>query len=115
MTLVSFKKFLPIINNSRPPKAGQDVKDFLHISGTPGGWAKHNQNLIYIYKKQIIMLMNSLQIICCEQICRVSVVPSSFVKLVLKTMRHLVDFFLLLGPEWSGNLCSTSTFRSYQT
>lgn len=40
ITQVSFKKFLPIIYNSRPPSAGEDVNDFLQISGTPGGWAE---------------------------------------------------------------------------
>lgn len=38
-TFVSFRKFLPRINSSTPPVAGHDVRDFLHISGTPGGWA----------------------------------------------------------------------------
>uniref|UniRef100_A0A224Y3M4 Putative secreted protein n=1 Tax=Panstrongylus lignarius TaxID=156445 RepID=A0A224Y3M4_9HEMI len=32
---------------------------------------------------------------------------------VLNTIRHLVDFFLLLPELSSGNLCSTSTFRSF--
>lgn len=39
MTLVSFKKFLPIMNSSIPPVQGAVVRDFLQISGTPGGWA----------------------------------------------------------------------------
>jgi hypothetical protein len=53
-----------------------------------------------------------LQTIGCEHTCNVSCDPSSCVSVVLKIIRHLVDFFLLLLPSWSGNLCSTSTFRS---
>lgn len=54
-----------------------------------------------------------LQIICCEHTCNVSTVPSSFVNCVRNTIRQRVDFFLLRGPDWSGNRCSTSTFRSF--
>lgn len=43
-TLVSFKKFFPKMNSSKPPDAGQLVKDFLQISGTPGGCAKQTNN-----------------------------------------------------------------------
>lgn len=39
---VSLRKFLPRTNSSRPPDAGHDVRDFLHISGIPGGWAERN-------------------------------------------------------------------------
>ena len=43
MTRVSFEKFLPIINNSKPPVTGHEFNDFLHISGTPGGCANINE------------------------------------------------------------------------
>ena len=38
-TRVSFRKFLPRTNSSIPPVQGHADKDFLQISGTPGGWA----------------------------------------------------------------------------
>lgn len=39
-TLVSLEKFFPKTNSSRPPVAGHEVRDFLLISGTPGGCAE---------------------------------------------------------------------------
>lgn len=61
----------------------------------------------------IIVADYLLQMICCEQICNVSRVPSSCVICVRNTIRQRVDFFLLRGPAvWSGKRCSTSTFRS---
>lgn len=114
ITRVSFRKFLPIINSSRPPIAEHDVSDFLQISGTPGGCAVQrkttNKIMAHTHTQKIEYL---LQIICCEHTCNVSTVPSSFVNCVRNTIRQRVDFFLLRGPDWSGNRCSTSTFRSF--
>lgn len=39
MTLVSLRKFLPIIKTSSPPLTEQLWSDFFRISGTPAGWA----------------------------------------------------------------------------
>lgn len=50
ITWVSFKKFFPKINNSLPPPAGQLVRDFLHISGMPGGWAARKK-IILVYRR----------------------------------------------------------------
>lgn len=36
---VSLRKFLPRMKSSKPPVVGQDVRDFLQISGIPGGCA----------------------------------------------------------------------------
>jgi hypothetical protein len=42
---------------------------------------------------------NLLQTIGCEVVCKISVVPSGWVIVVRKTMRHRVDFFLLRDPD----------------
>lgn len=39
MTLVSLRKFLPMIKSSSPPLTEQLCSDFFRISGTPAGWA----------------------------------------------------------------------------
>lgn len=39
MTLVSLRKFLPMMKTSSPPLTEQLCSDFFRISGTPAGWA----------------------------------------------------------------------------
>lgn len=50
----------------------------------------------YSNKVSIVTVNYSLQTIGWEQTCSVSVVPSVCVRVVRKTIRHRVDFFLLL-------------------
>lgn len=45
MTLVSFKKFLPMMKTSSPPLTEQLCNDFLRISGIPAGWAATTQTI----------------------------------------------------------------------
>ena len=39
MTLMSLRKFLPMMKSSSPPLTEQLWSDFFRISGSPAGWA----------------------------------------------------------------------------
>lgn len=72
ITLVPFRKFLPIKNTSSSPFTEQLCKLFFKISGTPAGWAvgihkhyiKRTTNTYFLFKIKSQLLSSSISCLC---------------------------------------------------
>lgn len=49
MTLVSLRKFFPMMKTSSPPLTEQLCSDFFSISGTPAGWAVNTADTCHAF------------------------------------------------------------------